>query len=325
MKFSEFRETDVEDAYSEFVSVSDAKERGILPEKFHEVFPNECECGSEFIITKNLKTIKCVDPFCPIKVAKRMANMFANFGAKGLAEGNCAKILTYCKHLKLFEIPTHTEILKHYNNDNLKYLLGDSLSYNLFAVCEQIVNGSYTLESLVSKLAIPEFKVNSSVLRDIPTFEDLVNKFSDGSITMYMSARGFYSPMKINNLRIHLFTILHALMALKKPLITRVNRDINSEKVICITGSVSADGIRFRNREMFPAYCNEICNINGAQIFTVRNTKARETCDYIIADSESNNESYLVGLRRGNLMTAQQYVNHLREELKEWIEKNTKQ
>lgn len=322
MKYEELIQSDLEGAYSDFLSVEKAKTEGIIPKKYENIFPNECECGSDFIISKNLKTIKCADPFCPIKVANRMANMFSNFGSKGLAVGNCMRIVNICKQLNLFQVPTHTEILRVYNDSNLRSILGESAWLKLYSVCETIVNSSFTLDELIGKIAIPEFKSNSAVFKDVYTLDELIGLFKSNKIRLYLSSKGVYSSMKINQLRTHLYTIIFAVISLKKPLITLVNRGFDSEKIICITGSVSADGQRFRNREMFPAYLNrEVCNVDGMQIFTVRNTKARESCDFIIADSPSNNESYIVGKRRGNLMTAQEYTDYLRKEVELWIEK----
>lgn len=63
MLFSEFKEKYGKyQAYAGWVTIADAKDLDMIPEAYHNVFKNECECGSENIIAPNMKRLMCCDP-----------------------------------------------------------------------------------------------------------------------------------------------------------------------------------------------------------------------------------------------------------------------
>lgn len=62
MSLDMLRKKDPMGAFSEFVEMWVAKKSGVLPEDYHELFPNECDCGAPYIITKSRSRFMCSNP-----------------------------------------------------------------------------------------------------------------------------------------------------------------------------------------------------------------------------------------------------------------------
>ena len=81
---------------------------------------------------------------------------------------------------------------------------------------------------------------------------------------------------------------------------------------ICITGSITIDGTRV-TRNKFVELCNKVGCKDGRQIVEVQNTAAKESCQYVIADYESNTAKYLAGKERGVLITSKEFIDKIKE------------
>lgn len=79
-------------AFKDWMTVFQAKKEGIIPTNFHEYFEDDCQCGSENIINRDLTQLMCCNPKCKIKQGFALAEMFHRFGIKGLGSATCSSI-----------------------------------------------------------------------------------------------------------------------------------------------------------------------------------------------------------------------------------------
>lgn len=323
MNYREFVEWDRDRLYTEYMSVKEAKEEGLIPSKFSNVILDNCECGSENIIQTNLKRMKCCDPLCRIKMGMAMSHMFSNFEVKDLGNETCKSFVDYCMANNLFSIPSHVEILGVNLDSRFSAYFGNKAVVLANAIT-YIKHRRLTFGSMVSKLAIPMFDSSAEKIFEgvsgVEEFIDLV-KFGNNFNT-FMVNRGVKDLIKIDSLRKSLGAILYFENLLEVDLV----KPGKVLKSISITGSVKADGNRL-TRAGFVTYCNLLGNVNGVQLFTVKENKALSTNEYIVADSPSSSEKYTVGRNREMrenrkiIVTAQEYVDLLREEIEECKER----
>lgn len=322
MNYREFLDWDKDRLYTEFISVREAKLENLIPSKFSNVIKDTCECGSENIIQTNLKRMKCCDPLCRIKMGMAMSHMFSNFEIKDLGDETCKSFVDYCMSNNLFSIPSHVEILGISLDGGFSAYFGNKAIILANAI-NSIVHRRLTFGSMVSKLAIPMFDSSAEkIFEGVEGVEDFISRVKDGNnFNNFMVNRGVKDLIKIDSLRKSLKAILYFENLLEVNLV-KPGKFIKS---VSITGSVKADGHRL-TRSGFVTYCNLIGNVNGVQLFTVKENKALSTNEFIIADSPSSSEKYTVGRNRELLekrkivITAQEYIDLLREEIKECIE-----
>ena len=322
MDYKEFKLKDAKGLYSDYTSVAIAKRFESIPIEFHEIFKDYCDCGSEFIINRSSKSLMCCDPGCKFKLSNRLSLLYSNFGISNLGDATCFTIIDYCMTNNLLEIPSHIEVLKIEKDQGLSFFLG--ARYNTFLEANELIrNTRMTFGSLVRNVGMPMFsKSCDELLSGLSSIGDLIQLIKDGELESFMVSRGVYSVKKIEELKDsrNLLSILEFESCLKVPLI----QPSLEHKTVCITGKVVADGYNM-SRPEFVQYCTELGYSNGIQFFTVTDNKALTTTSNIIADSPSNTRTYMEGLRResngekGVLVTAQEYVDMLREEVKLWI------
>ena len=108
MQFNEMRNNfDKMGAFLNFISVREAKEVGIIPDFAAEYFPERCQCGSEMILDKFSRArLQCCNPFCSVKQAYMLSEMFRRFGIKGMYIicGYCERCCFPNLFLSLFNI-----------------------------------------------------------------------------------------------------------------------------------------------------------------------------------------------------------------------------
>ncbi|MNN11814.1 hypothetical protein D3C81_1247870 [compost metagenome] len=175
-----------------------------------------------------------------------------------------------------------------------------------------------TFPSFISKIGIPQFKTSAEdVLKGIADTKELIGKIKESSITKFCNDRGIKDGKKIMSLYENLQTILIAESSLYKNLII----PSLSEKKICVTGFVNVNKMRY-SREEFIQLCNKICRVNNIQLCTISNSTAISSCENVIADYPSSSRKYLMAREREEMgeaeliMTAQEFVDKLREEVK---------
>lgn len=322
MTYSQFLDWDTYNIYSDYVSISEAKILGIIPRKLTNIIPETCKCGSENIITTNLKRMRCCDPNCVIKMGKAMSHMFTNFNIQGLGDETCIKIVKHCIRRNLFTLPSHVEVLGIEIDQEMSSFLG-AKSENLAIGRNVILNSSLTFGEMIKKMSLPMFNNSSEDIfkgiNGIGHFLELID--TPTGLIGFMNSRGVKDIAKIDTLRRNLGAILHLESIMKKDL----RMTSNVTRTISITGSVSVDGIRY-TREGFVGLCNSEANINGIQLFNVKENTAITTNRYIIADNPCSHNKYLVGKRREAIegvkiiITAQEFVDIIRKEVSACIE-----
>lgn len=320
MDFLELKQQDSLNVYSEFLSVNEAFDLGIIPSDYKGLVPERCECGSENIIKANRKILRCCDPKCPIKMSFALAEFLNNLGVQGIKQKTCKKIVDYCLNNNLFEVPTYTEIVKVARKEDLSFLIGSNW-YNLTQALDAATKRPVTFPEMVSYLAIPKYDSSTiKILSGFNSIVDLVNAMKAEGTLMFFFSRGVKDLEKIKYLADNLSTILQYELAMQVPLLKQGSQ----VRQIAVTGSVSVDGISV-SRSEFASYCNQLGSVGGVQLFTVNICKAFNSVEYVIADHPSSSRTYLEGLQRGIVITAQEYVDRLREEVAECVKAYTSQ
>lgn len=315
MDYKDIVTTRMKYAFEGFLPINELYKMGKIPESYRGIFKDRCECGSENIMKTNLKIMTCCNPSCRLKIAYSMEDMFKAYGCQDIGEETCKKITNYCIDKGLFKEPTHTEILGL--TEDLSFLIG-SRYYSLLNAIAVIKSKSLTFGDLISRLQIPGFGKECAVLfEDVNSIQDFYN-MKDTGVINYLSSKGIQSPGKMVTFLYHMVTIYYAELNLQAPLLKKGYFN----KEVCITRNVSVDNVSYTRKE-FLDLCNSIGLVNGIQLFTVSESGAVKSVDHIIADSPTNTRKYRVGLERQSygekdvLITAQEYVNKLREEVQE--------
>ncbi len=151
MTLEELRERDYWGAFDEWISVKEAKDIGNIPEDYHYLLRDYCECGSERMIKKNNKSWTCVDPKCPIKMAKSMVEIFNRFGIKEIGYKSCL------------------------NAELKEWEFGESLKDKYETALIRIRSERLTLTELISLIALPEIRGKASMLvGDFKNLQDII-------------------------------------------------------------------------------------------------------------------------------------------------------
>lgn len=310
MEFSEIKSRDKWGVYNDFRTVEDAILIGTIPKEYENIFPKRCECGSEFIISHNNKTIRCCNPNCWIKVGLALSEMFKNFECTDIGPKTGIKVAKYCIENGLFKFPTHTEIFNIVNNKDLFFLVGSKWN-DIVISCNKITTTKMNFSTLVSKLSIPTFDTSSTkIFKDIASVAQLFELYKSDSIPKFLAEHGVYDLRRSQELVDNLSTILYLERNMKVPL----TKPGLIHRKLCITGSVVVDGVSMTRKD-FLAHVNELCNINNVQLFTISLSNAFSEVDCVIADYPSNTNKYIKGRNAGILSTAQDYVDRLRKEV----------
>lgn len=325
MNYSEFLARDIFHAYVEFTSVKNAKENGLIPEKFHSIFPETCECGSDFIIKNNLKEIRCCNPDCYIKMAHRMSDMFTRFDCKNVKFKTCLSIVKYCINRGHFKVPTHTEILTVNFEDGDWYNYFGAKFYDIRNAVNKIKSSTLSLGSLISKLGIPSFGNDSEkYFSDIGSMIEIANFGSKERIREFLVSKGIYSNEKHADFIDNLMTIAIA----EENLTYRLLPPSNATLKVVITGRVSVLG-KYLSRNEYLDLCNKVTIMGdgGRRLYNVVSSKALASTDYFIADSPSTSEKYIAGLNREKLTgkkfiyTAEEFLAVLKASVDMYIER----
>ena len=302
-----------------YKTIRQAKDEGLIPAIYQDkddphggIFPDYCKCGSENVISTNLKRAKCCDPRCQIKLGYTLSEMFTRFGIKGVGDAVCSKII---KGLyDQLEYKSHLEVLTINPGDYPISVRGTAAGYEFYRGIVQMQSRELTFPELVANLGIEGLGSNSrKLLEGIQSFEQLASEIEKaGSTRLFCVHKGVADENVMANLYIHLIDIAIAEKIFAKCL--RRTGVINIP--ITITGRIYLNGVHYTKDE-FVRHCNRIAQLeNGDQLFEIQfKNKALETVRYIVADTPSNSAKYRAGLRRNNLITGQEFVNYIKEEV----------
>ena len=301
MTFKELKEKDVFGAFRNYVTVKDAKEMGLIPVDFASYFEDKCLCGSDRIISMNLKQMQCVDPKCPIKQALALHNMFSRFGCKGVGEEICKQayngIIQANKSFKehngegFLKTSSYLELLiLHPNYFPMSFrstVAGDT--FILYR--DYIISKRLTFGELVSQLGLPELETSAlKLFAGINSFEQLKEEIqSAGSISRFCDSRGFYDPMKKFWFNQSLEDIYIASVIFSQS-IRQTGLQVEN---ICITGSIYPNGSRM-TKKAFIDYCNMASYTEPLRDIIVG---ALETCEIDeIAKSDADTFLHEIGV-----------------------------
>lgn len=314
MNYNEFKTQDVNGLFNSFLSIDLAYELELIPKHLYLIMPKQCRCGSDFIISSNLKTMRCCDKNCVVKMAHALALMLSDFGCKDIGFSTCYDLCKLSISSGRFKIPSHVEVMNlDPKDDGVANFLGAKW-YTLIDFVTRLKSTRMTFSEVISKLHIPGFGSDSlHIFDELDSIIDLINLEKGEGIRGYLNRKGVKSEILIKSLMDNVMAIYTFECSLLVPLI---KSGVLSNKV-CVTGSVSVDGYSL-TRAQFIKYCNSLGELDGVQIFTIIESSALMSCDRIIADTPSNTRKYRTGLSRKQqgeadvLVTAQEYVDYLK-------------
>ena len=87
------------------------------------------------------------------------------------------------------------------------------------------------------------------------------------------------------------------------------------ELYVAITGRVFVDG-QGLSRSEFIWKCESLTDASGSPAFKICETKAASKLDYVIADTRSDSAKYRLGQQLGNLITAQDFYDMLKNSVR---------
>lgn len=306
MEFSELKNT--YGAFDTYITVKRAKELGVIPKKYAELFPDRCKCGSENIITGSLTHAMCCNPRCVYKLGYALSELFTRFDIKGLGDAICAQMISsvYDK----LKYKSHVEIIGMEPNEYPYAVISTVKGQEMYQACKQIRKRSLTFTDLVSMIGIPQFSTSSGkLLTGIHSLKHLCDLAArEGGIKNFCANRGVYDSMKV----FWFYQSIPDIFVAEQVFGDNMRLEGLVKVKICITGSITIDGTRV-TRNKFVELCNKVGCKDGRQIVEVQNTSAKESCQYVIADYESNTAKYLAGKERGVLITSKEFIDKIKE------------
>ena len=323
-------------AYLDWVSISEAKEMGLIPGQYWGIFAETCECGSENVISVNLRREMCCNPKCYVKEAFKLAEMFSRFGVLGLGYANCNSIYTALKRYDLqlkaagkqglFNYDSYTEVLLIPIDKFPASIRASSVGIDFITACNKVRNTPVTFAQLVSKLGLAGIGSNADKLfGDINSSIELREKIKeDGGVQAFCVKRGMYSPELMLDVANSLQDIVIAEFACK----ASMKRAGLYKMSVCITGRVVCDG-KGMTKEQFIKECNEVCvDSNGVPMMEIKNVSGAATVPFVLYTTASCTEKFNVGRSRGivhdefgkhsALMTASDFYNWLKGAINRW-------
>lgn len=302
-----------------YTTIRDAKDEGLIPKIYQDpdnpsggIFPDFCRCGSENVISYNLKRAKCCDPRCQIKLGFTLSEMFSRFGIKGVGDAICSKIIkgTFDK----LKYKSHLEVLMLKPEEYPISVRGTAAACAFYRGFLEMQTRELTFPDLVANLGIEGLGSNSKkLLEGIQSFEHLADEIEKaGSTKMFCIHRGVADENVMANLYIHLIDI-----AMAEQIFAKCLRKTGAVNIpITITGRIYLNGVHY-TKEEFVRHCNHVAQLeNGEQLFEIQfKNKALESVEYIVADTPSNSAKYRAGLRRNNLITGQAFIDYIKEEV----------
>lgn len=339
MKFEELLKTDLgRRAFADFITIEEAKQTGLIPIDYHESFPSICgpKCNSDVIISKNLSTFLCCDPRCPYKVAASLNYLFTHFSCMNVGPKTCETV-TFSAYPRL-QMRSYLELL-NIPESKLPMTLGGSAAHSFMEGVAKIKLTELTFAQIVSRIGIPGFGPNSSVVfEDINSLGEFVEELKRDGVEIFLRRRQVYSPMKAFYLREFLPDIGYAATKVFVRVVPKALLDIP----IVVTGKLFPTDVdperytpgRKMERETFVRMCNEICTLSETErVLSISLTKARESVEFFIADEDISSSSMNVARRREQeeytidpvtkerkpvklIYTSDQFISFLRQQVK---------
>lgn len=263
--FREMKEQyDKYNCFQDYVTIEHAKNIQLIPDSLARYIPNKCECGSENIITFNLKSAMCCDPKCPIKIPLRLHSLFTRFSCTGIGEATCIaaynQIQKFNKWLldngkeSILKTNSYVEILNLKRSEFPFEFSMSAAGSNFIDYCEYIRNKNLTFAEMIGKLGIPAIESNDQKLfRGINTFEQLRQAIlADGSVANFCENRGVHDK----SVWFWLFNSLEDIFVAYQIFCKNVRIPGLTEMKLCITGRLSKVGYSI-TKSNYALLCNK--------------------------------------------------------------------
>lgn len=318
MKFADFMlNHDKYHAYWTWSTFATAKKEGKIPAKYNDYFPDLCECGSENIISPNLKRCMCCNPRCYIKEACKLSEMMERFGFKGFGESTCATVLhslrsenaarikaindnPNCTIKPLFTYDSYVEVIAINYNDYPYSLKRLAVGYDFACACQKMFSMSITFPQLVRNLGITSLDRKAlNLFSSINSFDECIQCIEDaGGLRAFCSARGVQDTELISALYNAMFDIGIADTILRNSIRKEGIKNVD----ICITGHTIVNGSRY-TKDKFIHLLNTLCiDSAGVQLYEFRLSTAMHSVPFIVYSATSSSAKFVAGKQRGTIV-----------------------
>ena len=277
-----------------------------MPAPYAEI--GEDGSTSEVIEVKKYTRVACVNPFCWVKQAYSLYHFISSLGFSGIGERTCLN-LVYELHDK-FEYSSFLSAFLLTENEVFP-VLKEHMTGVFMSIKSALYNTRWKMTDIVPALGIPGLGRRSRLFEVVGNPVDLLGyllkpeSFQRLLYLMGTNDEGFKAQFELHKVDILLLYTKVAPNFLQKARRTMY---------IAITGSVSVDGTHY-SRSEFKDLCTSFKDENGRQYYDIIETKAKSKIEYVVADGPSNSEKYILGEQMNILITAQEFVDLLRDSL----------
>lgn len=324
--------------------IRDAKKSGLIPEEWHNVFRDNCDCGSPLFITDNRKTFGCTNPRCVYKMQAASAVMLQNFDVKGIGSEFCLQLLRRINVLKDRQMSEFKSDVTNYlintsddldsivkrvsdklnnvypikdsmiiplicNVDDYMYVRDGSSTVEYYNV-QDILTRKMTVADAIGKLSLPSIgkETASKLFRKYTSYSEMEHDIVEsGSVYNWIyKLNGCTGSTEVSNY-VSTFNEFNPEI---KWVIEHFNIIKGSEEClkICITGEVMVDGA-YVNRKKFL----DILKDASSGVMAIEESQAFNSLSYVVADYPSSSRKYREGVARGIIITAQTLLDSLRK------------
>lgn len=269
---------------AEFLTVADAKLKGLIPETFFPYVNDDCPCcGMPMYISISRTNLKCNNASCVRKIAFQADGLFKDLGIKGFGP---TSLETYCESIKAKSI--------------IDVIQDPPPPYDLVAAIQAL---NPTFPQLVEMLHIPNFGSKAYKLFDgFDSFKSFLSAMSaSGDNVGYILNRvgGEETTAAIVGI---ITTYSKELLQITD--LVKVRPKSKKVVLIQITGHIlnvrDEDGGALTKDEYV-----RILNDVGSKIgYEFRRSDALKSVEFIVADTVSRTRKYLIGQERGVLVTS---------------------
>lgn len=295
------------------ITMIEAKQSGRIPEAWHDSFNDKCqECGSDILISENLRTMTCSNIRCLRKLANRAANMLSNLGVTGVGEATCYKLLKH--NWDSNKLKSHLDIFRYTTNELPVEMLGAS-GYSALQSIRTAFDKQYTFPELLSLLAFPALKTTFLNLfdgcQDFAHYKRVID--NHGGEEYFLIENGIYDKTKIKALCEFEKDMLYANIIFSNNLKQRADKKI----LVYVTGFIFPEGKRM-TKTAFRDYCNSLCEEDGKRYFEIEYSSAFERLNYVISDADPNlpgSNHHNKGRQLGKLISSTDFLAWLREQV----------
>lgn len=269
---------------ADFMTVTEAKDEGIIPEAFHEYFNERCGyCGGEMIINDSCSVMKCGNPRCLRRISSQASDMLHDLGYKGYG------VETLTNYCQMVDIESISDFIKR-----------PPLPLNLI---EDINQQKLTYPQLVELLHIPNLGSKAyKLFQGCDSVADFLKLWSEASNPSEFIITRSGGPVLAQEATEILQDYLDDLADVTRMItvVTQAKKTI----LLALTGRMSFNG--GCTKDEFIRYLNTVAMPAGVEF---RRSDALQSVQFIVADTASSSRKYRIGQQRGNLITSTELYN----------------